>query len=49
MKAKAKLANADFVARAPAQVVERKKAAWPSSRPRSRNSQQRAQVEALAG
>ena len=38
MKAKTKLANQDFVARAPAQVVEQEKAAWPSSKPRSRSS-----------
>ena len=50
MKAKAKLANADFVARAPAQVVEQEKGRVAEFEAAlAKLSQQRAQVEALAG
>ena len=50
MKAKAKLANPDFVARAPAQVVEQEKGRVAEFEAAlAKLSQQRAQVEALAG
>ena len=50
MKAKTKLANQDFVARAPAQVVEQEKSRVAEFEAAlAKLSQQRAQVEALAG
>ena len=50
VKAKAKLTNQDFVARAPVQVVEQEKGRVTEFETAlAKLSQQRAQVEALAG